>query len=81
MQKIQHKSNNRVLGAPQGWDQDALPCGALPITDTMVAGLPCIVSFWNPSPVELETLNKGGSVALYIIGDTMPPVALEVEPK
>ena len=39
MNKIQHLSNNGVLGAPAGWDQGDLPCNALPITRTHVGDL------------------------------------------
>ncbi|NSX15986.1 hypothetical protein HTY52_18030 [Cupriavidus taiwanensis] len=79
MNKIQHPSNNDVLGAPAGWNQRELPVSALPITRTNVAGQPAVVSYWKPSAAELAALNAGGSVALWVIGQTMPPVALEVE--
>lgn len=79
MHRHQHPSNNGVLGAPAGWDQEQLPCGALPITRTEVEGQAAIVSYWRPSAEELVILNAGGSVALWIIGATMPPVAVEVD--
>ncbi|MBT2326103.1 hypothetical protein J7E62_27620 [Variovorax paradoxus] len=79
MRPTQHPSNNRVLGAPAGWDQSELPCGALAITDTVVDGMPHVVSFWRPTAEELATLNAGGTVALWIVGRTMPPAALCVE--
>ena len=60
MNKIQHPSNNGVLGAPAGWDQAELPCGALPITRTHVGDLPAVVSYWRPSVEELAVLNSGG---------------------
>lgn len=80
MNRHQHPSNNGVLGAPAGWDQAELPCGALPITRTDVDGRPAIVSFWKPTAEELAMLNAGGSVALWVLGHTMPPVSMEVEP-
>lgn len=80
MRKTQHPSNNAVLGAPKGWNQHELPCGALAITRTDVEGKPAIVSYWMPTPEELAALNAGASVALWVLGETMPPVALEVEP-
>jgi hypothetical protein len=80
MNKHQHPSNNAVLGAPAGWDQNELPCGALPITRTECEGQPAIVSYWKPSANELARLAEGGSVALWVIGHTMPPVSLMVEP-
>lgn len=80
MQRIQHPSNNDVLGAPAGWDQKGLPVSALPITRSDVNGMPAVASFWKPSAAELAVLNAGGSVSLWVLGQTMPPVALEVEP-
>lgn len=79
MQRIQHPSNNSVLGAPEGWNQSSLPVGALPITRTEVNGVPTVVSYWRPSAEELAQLQGGASVALWVIGGTMPPVAVEVE--
>lgn len=81
MQKIQHPSNNDVLGAPAGWDQSALPCSALLITRAQFNGMDAIVSFWRPSDEELAVLNAGGSVELAILGRTMPPVSLSVDPQ
>jgi hypothetical protein len=79
MNRTQHPSNNLVLGAPSGWNQGELPCGALPVTRMVVEGKPAIVSFWKPTSEELVALNRGSSVALWVIGDTMPPVSLEVD--
>lgn len=78
MRKTQHPTNNAVLGAPAWWDQGELPCGALPITRTEVDGVPAVVSYWTPSAQELAALNAGKPVALWVVGQTMPPVALEV---
>lgn len=81
MNKTQHPSNNAVLGAPVGWDQQQLPCSALAITRTDWDGVPAVLSFWKPTAEELATLNAGGSVVLSVAGHTMPPVALTVDPK
>lgn len=78
MRYTQHPSNNQVLGAPAGWDQKELPCGALPVTRTEVEGHRAMVSFWRPEPEELVALNAGGTVALFIYGDTHPVVAMGV---
>ena len=80
MNRHEHPSNNAVLGAPKGWDQAALPCGALPVTRTEAEGQPCIASYWKPTAEELAALNAGGLVALWVIGATMPPVSLQVDP-
>ena len=79
MRPTQHPSNNGVLGAPAGWDQEQLPCSALAITRTDWDGVPAVVSFWKPSPEELAVLNAGGSVSLWIAGQGMPPVGLSVD--
>lgn len=81
MNKHQHPSNNDVLGAPKGWDQGELPCSALPITRTEVEGFACVDSYWKPTAEELAVLNAGGSVALTVLGATMPPVQLWVDPQ
>lgn len=79
MNKTQHRSNNAVLGAPQGWDQSTLPCDALSVTKQLWDGLPAVVSYWTPTAEELAALNAGALVALSVVGHTMPPVALHVE--
>ncbi|QHI99336.1 hypothetical protein GT347_15945 [Xylophilus rhododendri] len=78
MNFFQHSSNNRVLGAPAGWYQGALPVGALPITDVMQNDVPSVVSFWRPDAAELAALNAGGAVMLFVVGRTMHPVRVEV---
>lgn len=79
MNKHQHHTNNDVLGAPKGWDQAQLPCDALAITRTECDGIPAVVSYWKPSENELAILAGGGSIALWVIGSTMPPVMLAVD--
>ena len=79
MQKIQHPSNNGVLGAPADWDQGELRCNALPVTRTHVGDLPAVLSYWQPDAGELAALNAGGAVRLWVVGATMPPVMLDVE--
>ena len=78
MNRTQHPSNNAVLGAPAGWDQEELPCGALPITRTKVDGIDCVVSYWRPTAAELAELNAGSLVMLHVIGMTMPLMAVGV---
>ncbi|MCY0910852.1 hypothetical protein [Massilia antarctica] len=79
MNKLQHPSNNGVLGAPADWNQAELPCSALPITRAECDGQPAIVSYWRPTTEELTALNAGEAVALWVIGQTMPPVAVTVD--
>ena len=80
MNSTQHPSNNAVLGAPSGWNQKELPCNALPITRTTCEGMPVVVSYWLPTVDELAALNAGAPLALMVVGHTMPPVSLNVEP-
>ena len=80
MNKVQHHSNNAVLGAPANWDQKVLPCNALPVTRAEVDGVPVVVSYWRPSPSDLAALNAGQHIALSVVGVTMPPVAMFVAP-
>ncbi|SFB95874.1 hypothetical protein SAMN05216344_10689 [Polaromonas sp. OV174] len=76
MRPTQHQTNNRVLGAPEGWKQGETPCGALPITDAQQDGVNCVISFWRPDASELALLNAGGLVALSIVGRTMPSASV-----
>lgn len=80
MRYVQHPSNNHVMGAPSGWDQKAIECGALPVTKTHVDGHAVMVSFWKPDRADIEALAKGGAIALWIYGDAHPVVAVGVEP-
>jgi hypothetical protein len=78
MNKHHHHTNNAVLCGPKGWSQGQ-PCSALPITRTECDGIPAMVSYWKPSENELAILAGGGSIALWVIGSTMPPVMLAVD--
>lgn len=79
MNKVQHPSNNGVLGAPVGWDQEELPCDALPITRTYWNGVLTCVSFWKLTEEELAALNAGRVIRLWVAGATMPPVMLDID--
>lgn len=80
MNPTQHPSNNKVFGAPEGWDQQTMPCQALPVTVQLVDDQPCIVSYWRPTADELAQLVAGGLVGLHIYGRGMPPVWVQAEP-
>lgn len=87
MNKIQHPSNNRVLGAPPGMSHDQ--CSALAVTkiaytnqdDPLSTPIPAIRSYWTPTAEELKFLNEGGYVCLEVLGETMPPVIVTAEEK
>lgn len=77
MNSTQHPSNNAVLGAPTG--MKAQDCRPLAITRTDWNGVPAVLSFWRPTVEEIEALSKGALVVLWTLGNTTPPVAIEVE--
>lgn len=79
MKSVIHPSNTRTLGAPEGHDQKRSRVAPLSVTDTDVRGIPAIISFWKPSEEELVVLNAGGTIALWVMGASMMPVALEVD--
>ena len=79
MIRAQHPSNNRVLGAPAGWDQKELPISALPVTDVSVEGKAAVMSFWRPTPEEIAAIQAGALVSLLVLGNSMPPVSLTVD--
>jgi hypothetical protein len=55
-------------------------CGHLWVRFTQTSdGIPLTQSAWEPTPKELELLNRGASVILEIVGFGMPAVALYVE--
>lgn len=72
---------NHYLGAPKNWSSEKDgDCGHLAIRTQgdPRSGAGWCESAWEPTPAELEALNKGGSIILRVIG-WQPPVALYVE--
>lgn len=67
----------RELGKPKDWPEDK-PCMTLPIRDVLVGGEPCMLSAWQPDPVELKRLANGASVYLWVYGTGHPPVSVTV---
>lgn len=64
-----------LMTAPPDWEAEKNgPCGSLAIrvVDNVFQ------SAWEPTPAELDALNRGGSIVLSIVGG-QPPVALSVE--
>jgi hypothetical protein len=67
----------RVIGKSQGYL-------GLPLRDELIhetvngPGTPSMVTAWEPTPDELERLNKGALVQLRVLGTGHPPVMLEV---
>lgn len=52
---------------------------ALGIRDEVIYGIPQMTSVWEPTPKELEMLNRGGAVRLVICGTVHPPVMLSTQ--
>ncbi len=78
-----HKSNTRVLNPPKGYkieDHRELHIHAAPVTDLTIDDKPVILTFWKPSEDELQKLVAGGLVAVFVVGTTMPPLSLAVQP-
>lgn len=65
----------RIWGAPEGWDEAVDgPCCGLAVREQ--GGV--LASVWEPTPAELERLNAGAPVYLFIAGTVQPPVGIEV---
>ena len=79
MRPTQHPSNNDVLKAPAGATVDE--CRALPITRVLYqpSNMPAVVSYWQPTPAQIELLKAGRPVWLSIVGHTHPPLAIGVD--
>jgi len=78
MKAIEHPTTTRDLGAPQGWDQRKLSCGSLPISDSHMAGVPCMYSYWQPTSEEIELIKQGAVIQLGVVGQGHPPVSMQV---
>lgn len=77
MDRMQHPSNNGVLGAPPGYTyQD---CMALPITRVEYGGGPCVISYWRPDAEEIALIVARKPVMLLVQGTTHAPVFVGVE--
>lgn len=79
MKFIQHPTNNRVLGAPHGWNQDQVSCNALPVTLKQEQTGMRQVSYWQPSEAEKKAIADGALVELSVYGAAHPPVWINVE--
>lgn len=68
MQPIKHPMCNDVLRKPPGMTEEE--CRDLHIRRDDAS----VWSFWQPNPEELLALNRGGAVALIVMGVTHPPL-------
>lgn len=79
MKIVRINNFTRDLGAPHEWPQENVSCDSLPIIDTELNAIPFMVSFWKPTKEELEYLNSGGSVQLWIAGREHPVVLVAAD--
>jgi hypothetical protein len=70
-----------IMEPPAGWDEAVNGhCGKLPIRLEIHDGTQFIVSAWIPDEKELERLNKGAAVYIFISVPRQPITALSVGP-
>lgn len=77
MEFVKHSSNNQIARAGDIPNCDDLPITIIKDDERTYA----IVSFWKPTPEELEILNSNGLVQLVVLGAGQPPVSVEVQDK
>ena len=72
---LTHPNTNAHHGKPLDWDdeRDGI-CQTLP---TVTVGN-LHASFWQPTPEELDTLLRGGSLQLNVYADQHPVISLAV---
>ena len=69
----------RYLGPPENFEQtETRRCVGLSIRDVVHDGVRYMVSRYEPTPDELERLNAGQPVELWIAGTSHPMIAIQV---
>lgn len=78
MNPISFPEQQKVLGAPVGWDEKVNgPCIGLPVA--VIDG--ACKSVWEPTPQERAAIAGGANILLSVIsGQTQPPVWLSLYP-
>lgn len=71
----------RVLGAPKDWNHDDIRCVGLPIRDVPTDEGNVMISAWEPTPEEIEALQRGESIKLWVFGTGHPAVYITVDDK
>lgn len=79
MNPTQHKTNNKVFGAPKDWDQKELPCSAIAVTVHKDSQGTILSTFWRPTTEEIEQLKVGALVRIWVFGEGLPPMSVTVE--
>lgn len=74
MRPVETVETTHFYHPPENWNHDAVPMGNLPVTKSTAkdSDIPLCVSYWLPSPEDLEMLNKGGVLAVAIVGTEQP---------
>lgn len=74
MKAVVNLFTNKTLGAPQGWNTDALgECGSLPVH----MDPPYFYSWWHVTWRERLAILFGRKVRLCIVSGAHPPVSLD----
>lgn len=68
---------NLTLTAPSGMEGEV---SSIEARRDEVLGHQCVSTAWMPNPEERSILTAGGPVVLTVMGTTMPPVMLSVQP-
>jgi hypothetical protein len=76
MKPVRHAHTNATLGKPIDWDKFSRgePCGNLPVV--YMDGR--FYSFWKVTWKEWFALLRGKPVRLCVVGDSHPPVSLDI---
>lgn len=75
MEAVQFEQSNFVFKRPPDMTEEQ--CGDLSVfRGKNEGGMPVIISCWQPTPEELEEINRTGKVWLSICGTGMPPVCV-----
>lgn len=68
--------SNGTLDPPRGMEDC---CDPLAVAYGKLNEMPVVVSCWKLTKEELEEINRTGRVWLVVVGETQPPVALQVK--
>jgi hypothetical protein len=68
--------SNAVLSKPDAMPDDQCSCLSVLLT-TNTVGTPVVLSCWKLTAEERDEILRTGRVWLTVVGETMPPVALD----
>lgn len=76
MKPIKTKYTNKIFKAPKRWNKEQGECLDLPVYSSP----PYQISWWKPSLKERFKILFGRNIRLSIIGESHPPVNIEIDP-